>query len=103
MPLDHFFIPASSTIQGSLSLGCAGCGGDSGGLRCTSDACGASVSIPISSVLIIVELVLILATFTPLGHKAGGTGISDGSAVLPAKAARLPWEDLEILLSALGF
>ncbi len=35
--------------------------------------------------------------------KGGGTDISGSSAVLPAQAATLSWEDLAISLFALGF
>ncbi len=73
MLLVHFFIPASSTRQGSLSsLAVAGLGDSTGHLTGTS-------------------------------VKGGGTDISGSSAVLPTHAAKLSWEDLMIFLFALVF
>ncbi len=106
MSLGHFLIPALSTMHGSLSFGVAGWGAGTGGLCCTEDAWGVSVSNAASSFLITDELLLILTpllAFWQRGEKGSGTSISDGSAVLPAQAARLSWEDLAISLCVLWF
>ncbi len=90
MLLGHFFIPASSTIEGSLN----------------HFVLLIVVVVLEVSFLFTIELLLVLAptpSFIPRGVMGSGTDISGSSTVFPVQDARLFSDNLVITLSALEF